>query len=152
MEITRHFTATTFIVYNNRTLLHLHKKLGIWLPVGGHIDRDELPTEAALREVAEEAGLPVQLYQPESEINFDDGTLHLHRPIHLLLENINPFHQHIDFVYYATAETDELNPLLGETSNLRWFTKEELQGDLSSWKMPANARILALEALAVLSS
>ena len=43
MEITRHFTATTVIVHKNKVLLHLHKKLGIWIPVGGHIDRDELP-------------------------------------------------------------------------------------------------------------
>ena len=61
MEITRHFTATIMVVYNNKMLLHMHKKLGLWLPVGGHIDRDELPEEAALREAKEESGLDVEI-------------------------------------------------------------------------------------------
>ncbi|MCK5538907.1 MAG: NUDIX domain-containing protein, partial [Bacteroidales bacterium] len=65
MEVTRHFTATTIVVYNNKALLHMHKKLGFWLPVGGHIDRDELPHVAALREAKEESGLDVELFNDE---------------------------------------------------------------------------------------
>jgi len=72
MEITRHFTATTFIIHKEKVLLHLHKKLGIWLPVGGHIDRDELPEEAAIREAQEETGLIVRLYNPDNQINAND--------------------------------------------------------------------------------
>lgn len=40
-------------------LLHLHKKLGKWLPVGGHIEQGELPDMAALREIKEESALEV---------------------------------------------------------------------------------------------
>ena len=104
MEITRHFTATTIIVHKQKALLHLHKKLGIWIPVGGHIDRDELPEEAAVREIQEEAGLSVELYNPDKQIEMGD-TKQLFRPMHILLENINKFHQHIDFIYYAKANT-----------------------------------------------
>jgi 8-oxo-dGTP pyrophosphatase MutT (NUDIX family) len=49
MEITRHFTATVLLVYQDRVLLHRHKKRGILLPLGGHLERHELPEEAALR-------------------------------------------------------------------------------------------------------
>jgi 8-oxo-dGTP pyrophosphatase MutT (NUDIX family) len=148
MEITRHFTATTFIVRRDRVLLHLHKKLGIWLPVGGHIDRDELPEEAARREAMEETGLQVRLHHADRQIEFADGARHLHRPAHLLLENINPFHQHIDFIYYATVTGGEFVPEDGGPENYHWFTAEELESD--AWVLPENARVLALEALALL--
>jgi 8-oxo-dGTP pyrophosphatase MutT (NUDIX family) len=36
-----------------------HKKLGKWLPPGGHIEPNELPDDAACREVLEETGLKV---------------------------------------------------------------------------------------------
>jgi 8-oxo-dGTP pyrophosphatase MutT (NUDIX family) len=147
-EVTRHFTATTFVIYQDRVLLHFHKKLAVWLPVGGHIDRDELPEQAAIREVWEEAGLAVSLYRPDSQISFSDGATHLHRPVHLLLEEINPFHQHIDFIYYAVADGELLTPARGESDRLRWFTQQELE--IGAWLMPANARVLALEALTIL--
>ena len=150
-EITRHFTATTFVVCQDRVLLHLHKKLGIWLPAGGHIDRDELPEVAARREVLEETGLNIQLYQPETLLNFgDDEAIELHRPVHLLLENINPYHQHIDFIYYARTDTPHLNPAPGEANSFRWFSRAELaHNDLP---MPGNVKALAAEALALLGS
>jgi 8-oxo-dGTP pyrophosphatase MutT (NUDIX family) len=60
-KLTRDFTATTFVVHENRTLLLHHRKLAMWLPPGGHIDPHELPDQAALREVREESGLEVEL-------------------------------------------------------------------------------------------
>ena len=57
----RHFTVAVFVVWESKVLLHLHKKLGMWLPPGGHIEEDELPDEAAVREVLEETGLRVEL-------------------------------------------------------------------------------------------
>ena len=59
--ITRDFTATTFVVEGDSTLLLWHNKVEAWLPPGGHIDPGELPEEAAVREVAEETGLRVEL-------------------------------------------------------------------------------------------
>lgn len=145
MEITRHFTVTTTIVHKNKVLLHFHKSLGIWIPIGGHIDRDELPEEAAVREAKEEAGLAIALYNADKKVGVRD-VRQLIVPVHIMLHNINDFHQHIDFAYYAKAETFELNPAKGETEKLRWFTKKELEKE----KMPDNAKIQALEALELL--
>ncbi len=146
MEITRHFTATVLIVHRARVLLHLHKKFGSLLPVGGHMDRDELPEETALREVQEETGLSIRLYNPD-QTPFPDVRV-LVRPVHVLLFTINPYHQHIDFVYYATAESDKVNPQLGESNQLHWYDRAEILAA----KMPENVRILALEALTLLGT
>ncbi|NMB48716.1 NUDIX domain-containing protein [Candidatus Kuenenbacteria bacterium] len=146
MEITKHFTATTFIVHKQKVLLHLHKKLGIWIPVGGHIDRDEIPEKAALREIKEESGLDVKIYNPDKQIKMGD-VKQLFRPMHILLENINQFHQHIDFIYYASAKSDKVSPQNGETKNLKWFTSDEVK-ELEG--APENVKALSLEAIDIL--
>ena len=148
MEITRHFTATTFIVNEQHLLLHLHKKLGLWLPVGGHIDRDELPEQAARREIKEESGLEVNFFNPDQPITMNDAK-QLIRPMHIILENINPFHQHIDFIYYATSLSNQVNPTSGETTNLKWLTATEIKALQNA---PGNVTVLGLEALALLSN
>lgn len=55
----KHFTATGYTINKNRTkmLLIHHKGLNKWLPPGGHIEDDEVPHEAAIREVYEETGV-----------------------------------------------------------------------------------------------
>ena len=55
-----YFTVEVFVVYGNKVLLRKHDKYGIWLSVGGHIELDEDPNQAALREVREEVGRIVQ--------------------------------------------------------------------------------------------
>ena len=147
METTRDLAATTIIVHKGRALLHKHKKFGIWLPVGGHVDNNELPHEAALREIKEETGLSVRLYNPDPQTEFNDAR-QLVRPVHILLEDIEEGHQHIDFIFYATSDTLELNPQDGESSDLRWFTTEELQKE----NIPDNVRFHSLEALKLLGN
>jgi ADP-ribose pyrophosphatase YjhB (NUDIX family) len=144
MEITRHFTSTVLIVHRNKVLLHFHKKLGGLLPVGGHLERDELPQDAALREAREEAGLEITLHNTD-KIRFSDVPT-LVRPAHMLLINMNPYHQHIDFIFYATATTDQVQSMAGESEQLFWYTKSELLAT----PMAENIRGLALEALELL--
>src|SRR5690606_1409241 len=54
-----HFTASSWIVNNNRThtLLTLHRKLDRWLQLGGHADGNENLMEVAMNEAKEESGL-----------------------------------------------------------------------------------------------
>ena len=146
MEITRHFTATTFVVYGDKTLLHRHVKLDMWLPPGGHIDRDELPHVAAKREVLEETGLEVEIIHAEPTI-FSENAQEIPGPRHLLLENINPFHQHIDMIYFARASSFEVNPRSHESQTLKWFTHT----DLERREIENDIRILGQEAIRVLT-
>jgi hypothetical protein len=64
----------------------------------------------------------------------------------MLLINMNPYHQHIDFIFYATATTDQVRPAAGESEQLFWYTKSELLAT----PMAENIRGLALEALELL--
>lgn len=54
------YTASGILIHNNKVLLVKHKKLGIWLPPGGHIEPDELAHTAAEREFWEETGVKVK--------------------------------------------------------------------------------------------
>ncbi len=95
----RHFTVAVFVVREKKVLLHRHRKLGMWLPPGGHIEENELPDEAAVREVFEETGLRVELVSERRQDIFDP--VQLHRPAGVQLENIGPGHQHVDLIYFA---------------------------------------------------
>jgi 8-oxo-dGTP pyrophosphatase MutT (NUDIX family) len=133
METTRHFVATVYVVHDGATALHHHDKLEMWLPPGGHIDRDEIPHEAAAREVREELGLDPALVAPDADI--DSETVEsMPRPQQFLLEDINTCegevgHQHIDFVYYGAVESRSITPAAGEqpATDWEWFTPADLQ-------------------------
>ncbi len=127
MEIVRHFTVSIYIVFNKKVLLHQHKKYDILLPVGGHIDRDELPEEAALREAKEESGLIVDLYKSQDSFIDEKGEGILNKGMYLDLHYVGSQHQHMDFVYFSKSNTDKINPKLGETKELYWFSKEEIE-------------------------
>ena len=95
----RHFTVAVFVVWEGKVLLHRHRKLGMWLPPGGHIEEGELPDEAAVREVCEETGISVELVGERREDVTDPKQIH--QPAGVQLENIAPGHQHIDLIYFA---------------------------------------------------
>ncbi|HEX9373805.1 MAG TPA: NUDIX hydrolase [Roseiflexaceae bacterium] len=121
--ITRDFAATTFVVHEGRTLLLHHRKLGKWLPPGGHIDPHELPDQAALREVREESGLEVELLALGETL----GRIRvLPQPHCILLEDIGPGHQHVDLIYFARVCGGSLAHAEREANAARWFTWDEL--------------------------
>ena len=118
----RDFTVAVLVVRDGRILLHWHAKLGRWLPPGGHIEPDELPDEAAIREVMEETGVRVTLIStPLVDIDLPGQPRQLARPLGIQLADIGPDHQHIDFVYLARGESEGV----GEGS---WISREELEG------------------------
>ena len=125
-SVTRDFTATTFIVDDGRTLLLYHNQIRKWLPPGGHIHRDELPCDAAVREVREESGLDVRLLS--SRTRMGDVQV-LNEPECILLEDITPDHQHIDLIYFACVTGGELCVSPSEAEGHRWCRPEDLNAD-----------------------
>jgi 8-oxo-dGTP pyrophosphatase MutT (NUDIX family) len=124
METTRHFTATVYVVSDGAVALHEHDRLGMWLPPGGHLDRDELPHEAAKREVREEIGQDVELLAERGTV--ESPTVEpLPQPQHYQLADVNVHedgvsHQHIDLVFYAEGEGRAIDPAEGEAPAEAW--------------------------------
>jgi len=127
--VINHFTATG-IVYNqkNEILMIKHNKLKVWLPPGGHIDENELPDDALLREIYEETGIKAKIMPDKQGLSIlNEGCRELARPFAILLENIegDGTHNHIDLVYLCAAESEELAPQESEVSGIGWFSLEE---------------------------
>lgn len=128
----RQFTATVYIIDNQRVLLIYHRKLHKWLPPGGHLEPNELPSEGAKREALEETGLEIALIPQENVWIERWNANSFERPYLCLLEEIpargdQPAHQHIDMIYVGKpiGGTETLN--MRETGGLRWFSLEEIE-------------------------
>jgi len=135
METTRHFTATTYVVNDGAVALHHHDRLDKWVAPGGHVDRDELPREAARREVREETGLDVDLREPETTVTAEAGR-ELPPAEHVMLFDVNVHpngevgHQHVDFVYFGEVGSRDIDPDGHDEADpeaWEWFTPEELR-------------------------
>lgn len=160
----RDFTATVFVVNDeNQVLLVWHRKFGKWMPPGGHIDPNELPEDAAIRECKEETGIDIELVDGTGDDVFlqqpDEGRM-LKRPFSMLLEYIPAFpgnehrkpeeaHDHIDciFVGKPTDMTQNMAHNAEESDDIRWFSAEDLSA-LPEEELFANVRLMAGRILA----
>ncbi|MGL4611178.1 MAG: NUDIX hydrolase [Trueperaceae bacterium] len=123
--MTRDFTATAFVYWQGKTLLHKHKKLGLWLPCGGHIESNELPDDAARREVLEESGVDIELLG-ERTLEIDEPK-QLVRPRGIQLEAIQEGHEHIDLIYFAKPIKSYSGFLRSDDPTLGWYSPETLK-------------------------
>src|SRR3990172_10932282 len=101
--VKRHFTATGFVVRGEATLLHWHKRLQQWMPPGGHLEPDEEPVQAVLREVREEAGAAAELLPSAPVLPFPYPD-QLQPPYTILVERSHETgepHEHIDLIYFC---------------------------------------------------
>lgn len=110
------------------TLLHWHPKVGLWLPPGGHIEADEDPVQAVLREILEETGMAVEIVPTTPPFDYPDPP-QLPTPATIMLEPIRAFggeaaHHHIDSIYF----TRPLDPAsaLDPPEGWRWLQRSEL--------------------------
>lgn len=142
------FTVEVFIVYKNRVLLRMHDKYKMWLSVGGHIELDEDPEEAALREVKEETGLDIELYGEKPDYK-DADYLALKTPQFVGKHFVSDKHQHVTFVYFAKAFTNQTSDSVLDHEKgveMRWVNKEELE----AMSLKNNVKFYALKALELL--
>lgn len=142
------WTVDVFVVNGDAVLLRKHDKYDMWLSVGGHIELDEVPTQAALREVKEEVGLDVELIGTPETLSEGEGYAELLPPAFMNIHPINETHSHLSLVYFARSITRETMEGEEEISGgLHWFTKEELDdpsyGIKETIKHYAKAALLA---------
>ncbi|MFE9255501.1 NUDIX hydrolase [Streptomyces sp. NPDC006879] len=113
-----HLTASALVIdpENRRVLLTLHRKLKLWLQMGGHCEPEDATLEgAALREAREESGIS------EGLVLLPGGPVRLDRhPIP------SPCHWHLDVQYAALAPAGSRARISEESLDLRWFSYEEV--------------------------
>jgi 8-oxo-dGTP pyrophosphatase MutT (NUDIX family) len=119
------FTVAIFVVRRGKVLLIHHRNLNKWLPLGGHIELDEDPEQAALREAKEESGLDVELLG-ERPPTTEPGTRALIAPRFLDIHRITDKHEHIGMIYWARPRNGEVTLSPSEHHDIRWCSAEEL--------------------------
>ncbi len=108
-----HLTASAFVLGTRGTVLHKHRRLGIWVQPGGHVDEGESAPQAALREATEETGLSL-CHPPEGPT--------------LLNVDVHPGpkgHTHLDLRYVLLGSDSDPDPPPGESQEVRWCSFPE---------------------------
>jgi 8-oxo-dGTP pyrophosphatase MutT (NUDIX family) len=117
-----HVTGSSLIIGRRGVVLHLHKRLGLWLQPGGHLEPGETPWDAAIREAAEETGLQLEwgAFGPGS------GEGGIPPLAHLDVHDGGRGHTHLDLRYLLGVRgPDEPAPPAGESQDVRWFAWPE---------------------------
>ena len=126
----KHYAATGFVLNQEGTkmLMVYHRKLNKWMAPGGHVEKNEAPHEAALREVLEETGIHAK--QCLEVVDLDKKEKFLPLPLYVLEEFIpegkDPAHIHIDFVYMCRADDESTVAQLEEVKDAKWMTRNEV--------------------------
>ena len=127
MQYNKLITATVYVINNEKVLLHEHKKYHTWFPLGGHVESDEFPHEAAIREVKEESGLDVTLLETELAPPIELARVErIPAPFCLLHEGDGANENFFDFIYIAKTSETELYPASNESKKFKWFSYDEL--------------------------
>lgn len=148
MNLNKTITSSVYVIYGDRILLHKHKKYNTLFPLGGKMNPYEVPHETALREVYEESGLQVELYNGDNVLELG-SVIQLNRPMHVLLENVGHEVENIDFIFFATANDNNINPQDGESKELYWFSKEEI---IDNDSIKPHIKAMALDALRIINT
>jgi 8-oxo-dGTP pyrophosphatase MutT (NUDIX family) len=111
---TTHVTSSAIVVGPRGVVLHKHKRLGIWLQPGGHIDDEESPGDAALRECFEETGLRAEHFSGCAEL------------VHVDTHDGPRGHYHLDLRFLLSVPDDDPTPPEGESPEARWWSMHEL--------------------------
>ena len=104
-----HITGSAIVVGPRGTVLLEHKRLGMWLQPGGHVDQGESPWDAALREAWEETGL---------DVRFADGRPRL---VHVDVHQGGRGHTHLDLRYLVDGGDADPAPPPDESQRVEWF-------------------------------
>jgi ADP-ribose pyrophosphatase YjhB (NUDIX family) len=143
-NITREFLSTVYIVKNGNVLLTFNKKVGKFIPLGGHIEKDELPCESVVREAKEESGFDVELIDSKKFVYQN-----LAQNLNIQLDVIKPEHHHINISYIGKITGGEQLKESDEGTELIWFSPEDIK---NSTEIFDNTKELSLKAIEIMEN
>jgi ADP-ribose pyrophosphatase YjhB (NUDIX family) len=116
-----HLTGSAWIVdkYLTHTLLTHHRKLNLWVQLGGHVEDDADMLSASWREAREESGLQdLRLLRP----HIFDVDIHT-----IPARKEEPEHFHYDIRYVFQADRHAALTVRRESRQLAWVALDEIE-------------------------
>lgn len=136
-------TVAGYAVNNNKILLIKHKKLRLWLPPGGHIERHETPTQAVKREFKEETNLEVKLLNTLQIPKSDKIVKQLAIPFYCNIHSVGD-HNHYCQYYLCELLSKNIRINKKEILDMGWFNEQALSCFNEVLPSTVNIGILAL--------
>jgi len=116
-----------YLIHDNKVLLIHHKKLGLWIPVGGHIEKDETPDDALLREFKEELNLDIEILNRNDVPMGGNIVEQLAVPFYVNVHRVGD-HDHCCLFYVCRPKNPEkLTVNKSELKDFVWFSPDELK-------------------------
>lgn len=133
-SVKRCHTVNAWTLYQEKVLMVKHKKLGIWLAPGGHVEENELPHLAAEREFEEESGVKVQVISAVPlEIQAQNAEF-LPLPFYCNLHEVNKprgtsfCEQHYSWGFFVKVlDASGLHDLDDGVEGVAWFDQAEIE-------------------------
>jgi 8-oxo-dGTP diphosphatase len=142
MTTIRHYTASAVVLDDSdQVLLVHHNKVGHWLYPGGHIERNEDPAQAVLREVREETGVEAVTIGEPSFVH--PAIRSLASPWSIIEMDVTDSkvgaHRHIDLVYVcrAVGNGGNVTAQIDEVGGARWVPVADVAGLDTPPELPA---------------
>ena len=129
-----------YIIHEDKLVLILHNKLGIWLPPGGHIEPNETPDQAVIREVKEEVNLDIKFLQYKRLYTGRNVREECALPFYTNVHSVGA-HEHFGLFYLCKAkDITQLEGNLNEIGGIRFFSLESLALDFITEDIQAIGR------------
>jgi 8-oxo-dGTP pyrophosphatase MutT (NUDIX family) len=144
------YAVSILIVHDNKVLFVHHKGLNIWLPIGGHIELNENPEQAAYHEAKEESGLDIELVGTKPVFPSLEHAEMLIPPRFMDFHPITPTHKHVGMIYFARAKSPNITHAEAEHHAIRWLSREDLAS--KEYNLLPNIKYYAEQALEELGS
>lgn len=129
----RHDAASALVVSKDykkelAVLLLNHKKIGKWIPIGGHVERFESLESAVIRELEEEIGVaPIYWLDKNSKIWSSSPVLFGEKLEKIPAPEGKTAHFHRDFIFVAIIDYRSEENFVGESAGrIKWFTLEDI--------------------------